>query len=86
MAGVSVPEWLGNRGGELKPGISPHIVFVMLGGKPQYRLDVRPAGGQFTCGITQTVNGKRLDNQAKFTTLEAALVGGLSTLRDQLGW
>jgi hypothetical protein len=86
MALPSVPDWLTKRGGELKPGLNAGILFVMLDGKPQYRLDVRPSGGQFGCAITQTVNGKRLDANAKFPTSDAALAGGLIALQDKLGW
>jgi hypothetical protein len=86
MALPSVPDWLTKRGGELKPGINSGIVFIMLDGKPQYRLDVRPSGGQFGCAITQTVNGKRLDGNSTFPSAADALIGGLTTLREKLGW
>jgi hypothetical protein len=84
---VPVPEWLTLREGSLKPGIRPEILFVVLGGQPQYRLDVRPAGGEYAAAITMTVNGKRLDDAAKkFPTPAAAFGGGLEQLREKLGW
>jgi hypothetical protein len=86
MALPTAPDWLTKRSGLLKPGIADHIVFVMLDGKPHYRLDVRPAGGQFSCAVTQTINGKRLDAEAKFATAEAAVAGGLDALRNKMGW
>ncbi len=86
MAVPTNPQWLTVRDGSLKPGISERILFVMLGGQPQYRLDLRPAGGQFACAVTQTVNGKRFDAATNFPTADAAFAGGLEALRNQLGW
>ena len=86
MAPPAVPDWLKLRDGDLKPGIRDHILFVLLGGHPQYRLEVRPANGTETCQITQTNNGRRLDGGKAYPDPAAALVGGLDELRDQLGW
>jgi hypothetical protein len=61
-------------------------LFVTIGGQPHYRLDVRPAGGKYTCAVTQTENGRRLDAQATFNSIETALEGGLNDLRSKLGW
>jgi len=83
---MTPPTWLTTRDGSLKRGLSPHTLFVVYGGKPQYRLDVRPAGGQFTCDITQTVNGHRLDDEHKQPSEDAAFAAGLETLRAKLGW
>ena len=82
----TVPEWLKLREGFLKTGLREHIVLVLLGDQPQYRLEVRPAGGHYTCVVTQTINGKRLDAGKNYPTQDAALTGGLDELRASLGW
>jgi hypothetical protein len=82
----TVPDWLKLHDGSLRPGLGEGTVLVMLGGQPQYRLDVRPAKGTFTCAVTQTVNGRRLDDGATYPTPDAALAGGLEQLRNKLGW
>lgn len=82
----TVPDWLTRREGSLTPGLRDQVVFVMLGAQPQYRLDVRPAEGKFACTVTQTVNGRRLDDSTTYPTADAALAGGLEQLRVRLGW
>lgn len=82
----TTPEWLKKRDGSLAANFTDHSVFVILGGQPQYRLDVRPAKGQFTCNVTQTNNGHRLDGDAKYASQTAAFDGGLENLRGKLGW
>ncbi len=86
MALPTVPEWLKIREGALKPGLAERIVFVIFSGQPQYRLEARPAMGKFECAITQTINGKRLDDSTTYPSIDAALVGGLEQLRAKLGW
>lgn len=86
MSLPTAPDWLSLRDGSLTPGIRDHILFVMVGGKPQYKLEARPAAGQFTCSVTQTINGKRVDGGAVYPTRDAALTGGLDELRAALGW
>ncbi len=82
-----VPDWLKLHDGSLRPGLGGGTVLVMLGGQPQYRLDVRPAKGEFTCAVMQTVNGRRLDDErTTYPTPDAALAGGLEQLRNKLGW
>ncbi len=82
----TVPDWLTTRDGSLSPGLADRIVFVMFAGQPQYRLEARPATGKFVCAVTQTVNGKRLDDATTYPTADAALAGGLDQLRTKLGW
>jgi hypothetical protein len=78
---------LQTRGGALKPGVRQETTFVMLEGHPQYKLEVRPAEGQFACAVTSTVNGKRHDDpKAVYPDAAAALAGGLDQLRTALGW
>ena len=84
---ATAPDWLTKRDGSLTPGIRDGIVFVVLSGQPQYRLDVRPAAGKHVCAVTQTVNGRRLDDGATtYPTADAAVAGGLDQLREKLGW
>ena len=82
----TVPDWLTRRDGSLAAGLTDQTLYVRVGGEPHYRLDVRPAGGKFACAVTQTVNGRLLGDDAKYDSVEAALAGGLETLRNRLGW
>ncbi len=82
-----VPDWLTTRGGALRPGVRPETTFVMLEGDPKYKLEVRPAEGKFACAVSNTVNGKRLDDpKAIYPDAGTALTGGLEQLRNVLGW
>lgn len=84
---MTVPDWLQARGGALKPGVRPETTFVVLGGDPLYKLEVRPAAGTFTCAVSQTNNGRRYDDpKATYADAPAALAGGLDQLRAALGW
>jgi hypothetical protein len=83
---MTIPDWLTARDGALKPGVRADTVFVMLGDQPQYKLEARPAAGTFTCAVSQTINGRRLDDGATYPTKDAALAGGLEQLREKLGW
>lgn len=84
---MTVPDWLAARSGTLKPGVRPETTFVMLEGRPLYKLEVRPATGAFACAVSSTVNGKRLDDTAAtHPTADAAFAGGLDVLRAKLGW
>jgi hypothetical protein len=86
MSLPAVPDWLTRHDGSLQPGLTDRTVYVLIGGAPQYRLDARPAGGRFVGTVTQTVNGRPLDGDAKYETIDAALAGGLEALRADLGW
>ncbi len=84
---MTAPDWLQTRGGLLKAGVRPETTFVMLEGNPQYKLEVRPAAGTFACTVSNTVNGKRLDDpKATYPDAGAAVAGGLEQLRNALGW
>ncbi len=83
---LTVPEWLTKRDCSVQPGIRDGVLFVMFAGKPQYRLDVRPANGTFTCAVLQTVNGKSVGDATTYPNADAALAGGLEQLRNKLGW
>ena len=79
------PDWLTRRQGELRAGVSGTWL-VVLSTSQQYKLDVRPAQGKFTCVILQSNNGRRLDKAAEYADAGAALQGGLDELRQALGW
>jgi len=84
---MTAPEWLTKRDCTLTPGIRDHIVFVAVSGRPQYKMETRPAKGKFACVVTQTVNGKLIDDAAaEYPTQDAAFSGGLERLKNQLGW
>lgn len=86
-APAAIPDWLKLRDGALKPGVRPETTFVLVGGQPLYKLEVRPAEGKHACAVSGTVNGRRLDDaKATYPTPEAAVAGGLEQLRNALGW
>ena len=87
MTTTTIPDWLKLRDGSLKPGVRPETTFVLVGGQPLYKLEVRPAAGKFACAVSNTVNGKRLDDaKATYPTAADAVAGGLDQLRNSLGW
>lgn len=86
VTSVTPPEWLALHGGELRRGVSDSTWLVLLNGSMQNKLTVGPAGGRFTCAVTQANNGRRLDKGTTFATADAALQGGLEQLREALGW
>ena len=83
---VTTPDWLTRRGVHLQASKDGHSWLVYLGKEPQYLLMAVPVKGQYGCRITQTINGRRLDSGATYTSVEAALNGGLDELRKALGW
>ena len=84
---LSAPDWLAKRGGTIQPGISPETLFVLIGGQPLYKLEVRPAEGRFACAVMNTANGRRLDSaEAIYASVDEAFAGGLEQLRERLGW
>jgi hypothetical protein len=83
---VTIPEWLTRHGCTLGQGSDGRTWFVLLDGEPQYRLVPVPASGKFSCQVTQTINGRRLDRGGVHSSEEAALAGGLEDLRRALGW
>jgi len=83
----TVPAWLASRSGTVSCGIAGHIAFVTFGGKPEYKLEVRPAKGKFTCVVTATVNGRPIDAAADLLDSSAAAMdNGLTRLQAKLGW
>lgn len=84
---MATPDWLQARKGLLQPVARLDAVFVMLEGHPFFKLEVRPAVGKFACAVSQTNNGKRLDDpNATYPDIDTAFAGGLDQLRNALGW
>ena len=83
----AAPEWLTRREGALKPGLRDYIAVVMIGGRPEYRLEVRPAQGKFACVVSYQVNGNLIGGtDGTQPTPEAAWAEGLTRLQAKLGW
>ncbi len=83
---MNTPSWLELRNASIRPGLNGSTQLILLSGHPQYKMVAVPAVGKFTCVITQTNNGKRLDGQKTYNNEEEALNGGLEELREKLGW
>lgn len=83
---LSAPDWLAKRDGTLDRGSDGRTWFVLFDDQPNYRLRPVPAGGKFSCQVTQTNNGKRLDGGGVFANEDDAVRGGLEELRKALGW
>ena len=83
---MTMPDWLVTRSGAIRNGLNASTRLIFLNGHPQYKLVATPATGTFTCVVTQTNNGHRLDDRKTYPNVEAALTGGLQELRDKLGW
>jgi hypothetical protein len=83
---VATPEWLTQHGGRLLASRDGNSWLVFFGEQPQYLLMPVPARGQFSCRVSQTVNGQRLDGVGVYLTPEDAVRGGLEDLRRALGW
>ena len=83
---LPTPDWLAQRGGELRPGTAGHSWFVAFDGTPQYKLVATPVAGKYGCHITQTINGRHVESAAVAATAEEAARAGLEDLRKALGW
>jgi hypothetical protein len=83
---MTTPDWLRQRGGELKLGTDGRTWYFIVGGQPQYSLVAVPAGGRFGCTIRQTINGKRIASAGVHASAEDAIRAGLEDLRKELGW
>ncbi|MFO0877479.1 MAG: hypothetical protein U0840_08905 [Gemmataceae bacterium] len=83
---VSLPDWLKQREGELRLSRDGRSCSVYFAGQLQYVLIPVPTKGQYSCRITETINGRRLDSARTFPSVEQTLQGGLEDLRGKLGW
>jgi hypothetical protein len=84
--GVTTPDWLEQHGARLQASRDGNSWLVFVGSEPQYLLMPTPARGKFSCRISQTINGRRLDGAGTYATAEDAVRGGLEDLRKTLGW
>ena len=83
---LTTPDWLTRRGGELRADPDGRSWAALLEGQPHYLLVPVPAAGKYSCRVTQTVNGRRLDRGGTYPSAEDAVRGGLEDLRQALGW
>jgi hypothetical protein len=83
---IPTPEWVKLHGGELRQSKDGRSWLLYLDGQPQYLVLPVPADGKFSCRVSETINGRRLDDGAIYPTLEDAARGGLEELRQKLGW
>jgi hypothetical protein len=83
---ITNPDWLAQRGAELRPSKDGNSYTVYFGGEPQYLLVLVPVAGKHACRVSQTINGRRLDGSASYATRDEAVRGGLEDLRKALGW
>ncbi len=83
---MTAPDWLVQRGGDLKLASDGRTWYFLVGGQPQYSLVAVPVGGRYGCAIRQTINGKRIESQGIYATADEAIGGGLDDLRKALGW
>jgi hypothetical protein len=83
---MTTPNWLAQRGGELRRGPLGNTWFVYFDGEPQYALTPVPVAGKHSCQVTQTINGQRLDSGGVHATEDEAIAAGLEELRKTLGW
>jgi hypothetical protein len=83
---VTVPDWLTQRGCDLKLGSDGRTWYVLLDGQPHYSLVAVPVSGRFGCAIRQTINGQRIEGLGVHATPDEAIRAGLEDLRKALGW
>jgi len=83
---MNPPDWLRQRGGELKLASNQSNWFVVIGGKPLYELAPVPAAGKHSCDVRQTNNGQRIESKGVYASADEALRGGLDDLKANLGW
>jgi hypothetical protein len=83
---MTAPDWLTQRGGDLKLASDGRTWYFLVGGQPQYSLMAVPVAGRFGCTIRQTINGKRIESKGVYATADEAVGGGLDDLRQALGW
>jgi hypothetical protein len=83
---VTTPDWLSQHDGTVQLSKEGNSASVHFAGALQYVLVPVPAMGKYSCRVTQTINGKRLDGTNTYPTAEDAIRGGLEDLRQALGW
>lgn len=79
-------EWLNKRNAEIRPSANGHSWLLYQGGKFIYMIGALPADGKFTNKIMESNNGNQIQKGKIFESINEALEGGLTELRDHLGW
>ncbi len=83
---MTSPDWLTQRGGDIKLGSNGATWYVFLNSQPIYSLRATPVDGKFGCVIHQTNNGKSIPSQGAVASAGEAISKGLEDLRAALGW
>lgn len=83
---VTTPDWLKQHDGELRLGRDGRSASIYFAGQLQYVLVPVPAKGHYSCRISETINGRRLDSDRVYRSVAEAYAGGLEELRQKLGW
>jgi hypothetical protein len=83
---MTTPEWLKQRGGELKLGSDGCTWYLVFEKEPQYSLAATPVSGKVGCTIRQTINGKRIECKEVRASADEAIGAGLDAVRQALGW
>ena len=80
---MTTPDWVQQRGGELRASKDGRSWLLYFAGQLQYLLMPVPAGGKCACLLTQTINGQRLDGKVTYPNNEDAVRGGLEVFELQ---
>jgi hypothetical protein len=83
---VATPDWLTKHGGEVRASKDLRRYVVYFAKEPQYVVEVVPASGKFGTRVMQTINGRRVESNNVFPSVDEAVAGGLEDLRKHLGW
>jgi hypothetical protein len=83
---LTTPDWLARHDCKLEPEGDGRSYLVLLDQKPQYLLVPIPLADKFGCAVTQTINGRRLDQGGVYSGIDDSIRGGLEDLRQALGW
>jgi hypothetical protein len=83
---VATPDWLTKHGGDVRASKDQRRYVVYFAKEPQYVVEVVPVSGKFGTRVMQTINGRRVESNNVFPSMEEAVAGGLEDLRKHLGW
>ncbi len=83
---MKAPDWLSQRGGEVKLASDGRSYYVYVDDQAQYRLVAIPVKGKYGCSITQTINGRQIPSSEASESKEGAVSLGLQDLGKYLGW
>jgi hypothetical protein len=83
---LQAPDWLTQRGGNLRLGTDNRTWFIFFSDNMDYSLTTTPVGDKFGIVLRQTNNARRLDCPETYASEDDALRAGLECLRKQMGW